>query len=59
MVNFEKQTQTVLKNIANKIKYLRAKEHLSIYALPKKAGIARSYASQIENMKRVPAMALS
>jgi transcriptional regulator with XRE-family HTH domain len=56
MDNIERQTQSVLENIANKIKYLRAKKQLSIYMLAKKAGIARSYASQIENMKRVPAI---
>jgi len=50
----KKEAEYLWKEISSKIKYLRRMNGLSMEALAKKAGFAKSYLSQIENLKREP-----
>ncbi len=54
MSESKEETHYVLQDIARKIRSLRQKQGLTVNALALKTGFAKSYLSQIENMKREP-----
>jgi len=49
-----KKTRQIREEIAKRIKEARQKQHLSLGDLAQKTGFAKSYLSQIENLKREP-----
>ncbi len=50
----ETQVKYVMEDISKTIRHLRQEQGLTIAALAKKAGLTRSYVSQIEKLKREP-----
>lgn len=50
----EQKTKEMQESIANRIKMLRRNKGITLEELAKKTGFAKSYLSQIENMKREP-----
>jgi transcriptional regulator with XRE-family HTH domain len=50
----EQKTKEIWKSIANRIKTLRRERAITLEKLAKKTGFAKSYLSQIENMRREP-----